>query len=66
MTREEIIEDLLNIYSELAMGIAEYTAYVNENHSNEADKITQDMALAYRTGSVQAQIENIIARLTIL
>lgn len=62
MTKEEIIEDLLNIHCELAMSAAEYAEYANDKHSlNDADKITPDMAMAYRNGSIMVQIENIIA-----
>ena len=62
MSKEEIIENLFNIHCELAMSVAEYTAYANDKHSlNDADKITPDMAMAYRNGSIMVQIENIIA-----
>ena len=62
MSKEDIIENLLRIYNELGMSVTEYTAYANDKHSlNDADKITPDMAMAYRNGSVRVQLENIIA-----
>jgi len=65
MTREELIERLNEVHTELEMTRAEYADYANEryNITNDAEKVTVNRALAFRTGAVAAQIEYIIREL---
>ena len=65
MTKNELVEALKTIHKELNMSPSEYVEYINEKHgiTNEADKVTLDRVMAYRTGSVNAQIENVLTLL---
>ena len=65
MTREELHEELKKIHTELKMSAAEYADHANEkyNITDDAEKVTVNRALAFRTGAVAAQIEYIISEL---
>lgn len=65
MTREELLEKLKRVHTELDMTRSEYADYANElyNITDDAEKVTVDTALASRTGAIAAQIEYIISEL---
>ena len=65
MTETEIIEALRVVRKELNMSPAEYADYINEKHhiTKDIDKVTPDVAWAYRTGGINAQIEFILSEM---
>ena len=63
MTREEMIEALKTVLKELGMSVAEYAEYANKKYdiTDDAIKVKNDNAMAFRTGAVKTQIETILS-----
>lgn len=63
MTREEIIEALRVAHKELGMNVSEYVEYANDKYNliSDAEKVSSDSALAFRSGAVKTQLEAILS-----
>lgn len=67
MTKKAYIIDVLSeILTELEMKPTEYAVYANERYKLAGkDKITSDRVWAFRSGTVQARIADIIKKLSV-